>query len=307
MSNPDFSELARALRNPASLVTNLSGWEEYFHDATEESTTPAFIVLAECAADVIAAVSFAEKHRIPLTPRGAGTGLSGGCVPPKNGLVLSTERMKKLTIDPEKRIAVCGPGVITKELLDASAPHGLTYPPDPASYNECSLGGNVAENAGGLRCKRYGVTRDYVIGIKAVTARGSTLETGIYNDNRGFSIEDILIGSEGTLAVITELTVRLIETPSAGNTILIAFDDSRNAARAVSEITAAGIIPTVMEYLDGDAADCSNRYEKYDGLDRVAAILLIETAGDRKTEQTTSVRNLCERNHCSYLRIAENP
>ena len=307
MNVPDFAKLKTRLTNPNSLVTDLAGWEAYFQDATEETGRPAAVVLAESESDVVATVRFARKTGLPVIPRGAGTGLSGGCVPSPGSLVLSTERMKKLEIDATTATAVCGPGVITKELLDAAAPHGLTYPPDPASYAECTLGGNVAENAGGLRCKRFGVTRDYIIGLRAVAADGSVIATGACNNQRGFALGDILIGSEGTLAIVTEIAVRLIPTPSVGGTILAAFDDPTDAARTVSEITEAGIIPTVMEYLDGDAAECSNRYEKTEGLDRVAAILLIETTSEAETAQADAIRGFCEQNHASYLRTATDP
>ncbi len=302
----DFNKLAAQLKNPSSLLTNLDGREKYFKDATEESVRPTAIVLAECESDVVATVRFAHREGIPVVGRGAGTGLSGGCVPREDSIVLSLEKMKKLEVDPARRLAICGPGVITKELMDAAAPHGLTYPPDPASYEECTLGGNIAENAGGLRCQRFGVTRDYVIGLKAVTATGSLIRTGFFARHQGFNLQDVLIGSEGTLAIVTEVAVRLIPTPSIGSTILVAFDDPADAGRTVADITAAGIIPTVLEYIDGDAADCSNEYEKTDGLDRVGAILLIETSGEHKERQAATIREFCEHNHCSYLRHADD-
>ncbi|MDH3891005.1 MAG: FAD-binding protein [candidate division Zixibacteria bacterium] len=298
---PDFDKLAANLNDPSSLITQLDGWEEYFKDATEESVRPTAIVFAENESDVIATVHFAGEFGLPIVARGTGTGLSGGCVPTNESIVLSLERMKKLEIDPAHSLANCGPGVITKELLDAAAVHGLTYPPDPASYEECTLGGNVAENAGGLRCKRFGVTRDYIIGLKAVTADGALLKTGCFGSRRGFNYHDLLIGSEGTLAIVTEIAVRLVPMPTVGSTLLATFDEPTDAGRTVAAIIAAGIVPTVMEYIDGDAADCSNKYEKIDGLEKAGAILLVETAGDRDEQQTAAVRKLCEQNHCSYL------
>ena len=307
MSAIDFTALSRALGRPESLITDLAGYESYCQDATEESGRPAALVLAESVEDVQATVRFAGVARLAVVARGAGTGLSGGAVPSEGSLLISVERMKALSVDPARQMAICGPGVITKELLDAAEHHGLTYPPDPASYLECSLGGNVAENAGGLRCKRYGVTRDYVIGMRAVMADGELLDTGIFNGNRGFNLGDLLIGSEGTLAIITEIAVRLIPAPTAGATILVAFNDPEDAAKSVAQITAAGIIPTVMEYLDGDAADCSNHYEKYDGLDKAGAILLIETSDNGKNKQIDHIQSICRDNSCSYLRCADDP
>jgi glycolate oxidase len=303
----DFASLRQNLSVSADLVTDLSGYEEYCRDATEETGEPAAILFAADESDVIAAMQFTAKHDIAIVPRGTGTGLSGGAVPCRGCLLLSMERIRQMHIDPDTRTAVVGPGVITKELMDAAAEYGLTYPPDPASYRECSLGGNVAENAGGLRCKRFGITRDYVTGLRAVTAGGELLRTGSYNELESFALGDLLIGSEGTLAVVTEMTVRLIPQPKPGSTILVAFDRPEDAAAAVSMITRAGIIPTVMEYLDGDAAECSNRYENLEGLDCVAAILLIETSDENSESQLRQLRETCEANRSSYLRTASSP
>lgn len=300
----NFTALNDKLSGAAELVTDLTGYEDYCHDATEETGEPRAIVFAATEADVVAALRFASEHSISVVPRGTGTGLSGGAVPSRSCLLLSLERMRRMRVDPDRRTATVEPGVITAELMDAAAEFGLTYPPDPASYRECSLGGNVAENAGGLRCKRFGVTRDYVLGLRAVTVEGEILLTGSCNEREGFALGDLLIGSEGTLAIVTEMTLRLIPEPSPGITILIAFDRPEDAASAVSAITRAGIIPTVMEYLDGDAAECSNRYEKMEGLDRVAAILLIETSGEQIESQMEQLRSICEANRASYLRIA---
>ncbi len=303
----DFSSLGRALSNPSRLVTEVADYQDYYHDATPESGEPEAILFAESETDILEAVRFCTTHRIPIVPRGAGTGLSGGAVPVTPSLVLSTERMNHLRIDPRNSIAYCGPGVITKHLLDAAAEYGLTYPPDPASYEESTLGGNVAENAGGLRCKRFGVTRDYVIGLKAVTIDGRLISTGVYVSESGFGFGDILVGSEGTLAIITEIAVRLIPIPTPGTTILVAFDSPKNAAQTVTDITRAGIIPTVLEYIDGDAAACSNQYEPAEGLDKAAAILLIETPGEQKESIAAQIGEICEANVCSYIRAESDP
>jgi glycolate oxidase len=221
--------------------------------------------------------------------------------------VLSTERFKKIEIDQKQKTAVCGPGVITKDLKDAAEKVGLTFPPDPASYDECTLGGNVAECAGGLRCRKYGVTKDYILGLKAVTADGQILETGVYNNNRGFSIGDVVIGSEGTLVVVTEITVRLIDKPSVGATILAGFNNAGDAAKAVSEITGSGVIPTVMEFIDADAVACSIEYEKAEELRNGMAALLFETSGDEIEKQTASVKSYCEKNNCAFIQVETDP
>jgi FAD/FMN-containing dehydrogenase len=169
------------------------------------------------------------------------------------------------------------------------------------------MGGNVAEGAGGLRCRRFGVTKDYVIGLETVLADGSVLRTGIFADSGGFGIGDLLQASEGTLGIITEIAVRLVPIPDRGATILVAFDHPTKAAWTVADITAQGIVPTVLEFLDGDAAACSNQYEQNEGLDDAAAILLIETTGRDIPAEVVQIRAICEKYGCSYLRGETDP
>jgi glycolate oxidase len=307
MTPANLNELSRSLQDPKSLITDLTGQDDYFRDATEEKVTPQAIVLAQTEHDVVATVQFCRRHKIPIVPRGAGTGLSGGCVPVEGGVVLSTVRINHLKVDPKEKTAVCGPGVITKTLKDEAEKHGLTYAPDPASYEECSLGGNVAECAGGLRCRRFGVTKDYVLGLRSVTAEGEILITGSYIHNQGFSLGDVLVGSEGTLAIVTEMNVGLITKPSVGATILAGFENARDAAQTVTDITSAGIIPTVMEFVDADAVACAIEYEKSELLERGMAALLIETSDEDVANQTACVREFCEKNHCAVLRVENDP
>jgi len=302
MSKSSFKDLAASLKNRDSLFTSFENRPEYLKDATEIIGESDALVMAECEEDVVNVVRYAGRHKLSIVPRGAGTGLSGGCVPDKGSIVLSTERMTHLEIDKSKKVAVVGPGVITGDLQKKAAEVGLAYPPDPASYLESTLGGNVAEGAGGLRCKKFGVTKDYVLGIRGVTAEAEVLNTGCYNDNRGFALSDILIASEGTLLIITEISLRLIDKFETGDTFLVAFDSPKQAAQTVSDITASGIIPTILEFLDGDAAKCSNQYEKTEGLDKAAAILLIEIPQESDGKQADLIKTICEQNDCSYFR-----
>ena len=303
-----FDALRSRLAFPESLKTDLSNWETYSHDATEYQSQAGAVLLAESKEDIIAAVKFCREHAIPIVPRGAGTGLSGGCIASSNSLIISTERLTRLDINTHTMTGICGPGVFTKTLQDAAASKGLCYPPDPASYTEASIGGNVAEGAGGLRCKRFGVTKDYVIGLEAVTSNGEILRTGIFSEGGGFNLGDVLIASEGTLAIITEIAVRLIPAiQGSGATILVSFDDPRHAAQTVSDITASGMIPNVLEYLDGDAAECSNKYAATEGLGSAAAILLVETTERDVETQIQTIRSICEKNHYSFLRIESDP
>jgi glycolate oxidase subunit GlcD len=294
----DFSELINSLATD-KVITDIAGYDDYCHDATPEFKLPIAIVFAESEKDIEKTVKFCNNNSIPIVVRGAGTGLSGGCVPSEGSIVLSLEKMTDLKIDSNNKIAFAQSGVITKTIMDEAEKYKLTYPPDPASYDESTIGGNIAENAGGLRCKRYGVTRDYVLGLKAITADGQKIETGIYNNNKGFHFNDLMTGSEGTLIIIYETALKLIDTVKEANmTILVAFDSPKDAAQAVTDINLSGVNTTIMEFLDGDAADCSNQYEKNEGLDNVAAILLLEVS---KTD-VELISQICTTNNFSYFK-----
>ena len=307
MSKPSLKELSSLLKNKSALLTDFSSLGKYLKDATEMTGECEALVMAESEDDVVNTINFVRKNNLSVVPRGAGTGLSGGCVPNRGSIVLSTEKINHLRIDTKKKTAVVGPGVITKQLQEEAAKFNLSYPPDPASYAESTIGGNVAEGAGGLRCKRFGVTKDYVLGIKGVTAAGEIIQSGCYNDDTGFAFTDIFNASEGTLIAMTEITLRLTDIVPPGDTFLTAFDTPKDAAQTVSDITGAGIIPNVMEFLDGDAAECSNKYEKTEGLDKAAAILLIESAKEGGAEQVEHIKHFCEKNHCSFFRHESDP
>jgi glycolate oxidase len=307
MKDVFLQELRKQLSNPDSLIADPADLDDYTHDETAYHQIPVAVLMAETRDDIVAAARLCHKHRIPITTRGAGTGLSGGCVPSQGSLVISTMQMDKLEIYPQDRVAICGPGVITKDLQDQAAGFGLTYPPDPASYAESSLGGNVAEGAGGLRCKRFGVTKDYVIGLEAVTAGGEVIRSGVLSGTRGFSFGDVLVASEGTLAIITEIAVNLIPLPGRGTTILAAFDHPKDAAATVSQITTSGIVPTVLEYIDGDTVKLANEYAKSGEIDNAAAVLLIETSDVGIEKQKAQIEEICRRNASSFLRSEPDP
>jgi glycolate oxidase len=287
-------------------VLDTDRFPDYARDASEIKVKPTAIFFAENEAEVVQIINECRANDAPIIFRGAGTGYTGGAVPTPGALILSLERLKKLEVNPETKVAVCGPGVITAELMQAAEKCGLFYPPDPASYDESTLGGNVAECAGGLHCKKYGVTKDYVIGLRAVTAGGEILETGIYAESELFDLSWILIGSEGILAAVTEIAVRLIDRPDFGPTILAVFNSPEDAARAVAEITRRGIVPSVMEYMDGDAIECSNKYEKTIDIEYAEAILLFETAGIRCQAEAENITKICRENRSIFLRREEN-
>ncbi len=303
MTSTLFAQLSKKLSAQAEIITDLSEYENYCHDATIETGQPSALIFAHSEDDICQVVNFCIAHKIALVPRGAGTGLSGGAVPQDGAIVLSLEKMTALRFDKTQKVAFAQTGVITKTILDEAQKLNLFYPPDPASYDESTIGGNVAENAGGLKCVKYGVTKDYVLGIKAVTMNGEIIKTGLYNHNAGFDFTELFIGSEGTLVIITEIALKLIDIPDAGETILTAFDRPKNAAQTVADIRMQGITPIVLEFLDGDAAECSNSYERNDALDNVAAILLIES----ETADSQAIQSICKKNNSSYLKREDDP
>jgi glycolate oxidase len=243
---------------------------------------PEIAVFPTTSEGVLAAMEIAQRENLPIVPRGSGTGLSGGSVPAKGGMVLCLNKMNRiLEIDEENLTATVEAGVVTLDLFNAVAAKGLFYPPDPGSQKISTLGGNVMEDAGGLRGLKYGVTRDYVMALQCVLPDGSLLTTGgkSVKDVAGYSFKDLLVGSEGTLGIITEVTVKLIPPPKAKRTFLAYFDDIRTAGAAVSKINAAKIIPSTMEIMDKATINCVEDYVKI-GLPRqMAALLLIEVDG----------------------------
>lgn len=244
--------------------------------------SPDVVVYPTNTEQVVEAMQIAREAKLPITPRGSGSGLSGGSIPVKGGMVLCLNRMNKIIeIDEENLTATAQAGVITLDLANAVLEKGLFYPPDPASQKISTIGGNVMEDAGGLRCLKYGVTGDYVMALKCVLPDGSVITTGgkSVKDVAGYSFKDLLISSEGTLAVITEVTVRLIPPPQDKRTMLAYFDDIKTAGKAVSSIIAAKIIPSTMEIMDKTTINCVEDYVSI-GLPRnIAALLLIEVDG----------------------------
>lgn len=217
------------------------------------SHPPDVVVFAENTGDVSKVLSYAHRNRIPVTTRGAGIGYVGGCVPVRGGIVLSTARMDKiLAISPADGVAVVQPGVITGDLQAAVRAIGWDYPPDPASLKECSIGGNVATNAGGPRCLRYGVTRSYILGLEVVLANGRVMRCGgrLHKNKTGFDLIGLFVGSEGMLGIVTEITARIIPQPARRGMLAAIFPDFPSAAQAVHAVLQAGHLPSALEITD---------------------------------------------------------
>lgn len=239
-----------------AVLTDADLLEGYRQDWAREpdAGVPLAVVRATSTDDVAATLRFAHEHKIAVVPRGAGSGLSGGATAVEGGIVLSTERMRAIAIDPVTRTAVVQPGLLNAEVKRAVAEEGLWYPPDPSSFEICSIGGNAATNAGGLCCVKYGVTTDYVLGMEVVLADGTVVRLGgpRLKDSAGLSLTKLFVGSEGTLGVITELTLRLLPAQPPQSTVVASFATLTAATDAILGITGK-LRPSMLEFMDAVA------------------------------------------------------
>jgi len=280
--SPDIpAELVRLL-GPEAVLTAEEDLLVYAFDGTAAlHQRPGCVVFARTTADVQAVLQLAHRTGTPVVTRGSGTGLSGGSLPVPGCIVLCTTRMDRiLEVDAANLTLLAEPGATTLRIAEAAAAAGLFYPPDPGSMKISTIGGNVAENSGGLRGLKYGITRNYVMGLEVVLPDGEVLFTGnkCVKDVAGYSLKDLFIGSEGTLGVITRVLLRLIPPPAAKRTLLATFDAMDAAAQAVSDIIAARIIPCTLEFLDRTTLRCVEDFAKI-GLPDCEALLLMETDG----------------------------
>jgi glycolate oxidase len=258
----------------------------YGFDASGLNVAPAAVAWPVSVEDVVKILGFAHSIDVPVIPRGAGSGMTGGSVPSRGAVVLSLERMNKiLEIDRENMSVLVEPGVINGRLQRELERHKLFYPPDPASMNFCTIGGNVAENAGGPRAIKYGVTRDYVMAIEAVLPDGRIINTGVKTAKGvvGYDLTRLIIGSEGTLAVVTKVRLRVLPLPEDVVTLLAFFNDAGRAGEAVRQILAQGIIPRTLEFLDHGAIQAVENYRPTGIPKDVDALLLIELDGHSHT------------------------
>ena len=285
----------------------------YATDATPlRRGRPDLVVLPATTEEVAAVLALANEARVPVVPRGSGTNLSGGAVPLRGGIVLVLTRMNRvLEISETDLVAVCQPGVRTIELGEAAAARGLLFPPDPGSQSTATIGGNVAECAGGLRALKYGVTRDYVLGVEAVLATGEVIRSGgrLVKDVAGYDLRRLLCGSEGTLAVMTELTLRLMPAAETSGTGMAYFRALADAARAVSRVLASGVLPVTLEFLDQVCIGAVEAYARI-GLDTGAgALLLFGQDGDPHAVERDLARiaRACEAESATDVRIAGSP
>ncbi|WP_310961661.1 FAD-binding oxidoreductase [Nocardioides terrisoli] len=307
----DLSALREALPDGV-LLTEPVAMERYAHDFADDGSagSPAAVVRAGSVGDVQAAVRWAAAHRVPVVPRGAGTGLSGGSSAVTGGIVVCVERMRAIEIDTACQVAVVEPGALNVEVKQAAAQHGLWYPPDPSSYEICSIGGNVATNAGGLCCVKYGVTTDYVLGLDVVLADGTLVTLGgrRIKDVAGLSLLKLFVGSEGTLGIVTRAILRLVPAQGAPATLVATFDSMNTASQAVVAIRSR-LRPSMMELMDHASINAVEDYQPH-GLDRATGALLIaqsDMAGDARAGELETMRQACAHAGAGEVFCTEEP
>lgn len=272
---------------------------------------PEVVVCVENKEQVMELVKLAAARNIPLYTRGGGTNLTGGALPVANGIVMSTLKMNRiLEIDAENLTATVEPGLIIYELIEALEPYGLLYPPDPGTVNTATMGGSAAENSGGLRGLKYGVTKNYVIGVEAVFADGSIARFGgkTVKNVSGYDMVSLLVGSEGTLGILTELTVKLIPIPEYRRSLLAVFSDLNEAAKAIHDIIAQKVIPATLEIMDKFTVQTVENYAKVGLPLEAEAVLLIELDGIKEAaiKEAQIVESILKLNNAYEVRVAQN-
>jgi glycolate oxidase len=305
---PAFTTTLEGALRPEQLIREPEQLRTYECDGlTGHRVVPALVVLAETTADVQAAVRACTANGVPFVARGAGTGLSGGALPVAEGIVISLARMKRvLEVDLDAQRVTVEPGVTNLEVTAAVAAHGFYYAPDPSSQQVCSIGGNVAENSGGAHCLKYGFTVNHVTGLKIVLPDGELVQLGGKAlDPDGPDLLGLFVGSEGTLGIATEITVRIVRAPEAVTTLLGAFDSTDEAGAAVSGIIAAGILPSAIEMMDRLIAEAAE-LAVHPGYPQAGALLIVELDGIavQVADDVAAVEEICRANGAWELRAA---
>ena len=308
-------------QNIAKELNNIAGKENittsredlicYSYDATNQKFLPDAVVFPKSAEEISLILKLANKEAFPVIPRGAGSGFSGGSLPVEGGVVVSLERMNKiLKIDTDNLIAIVEPGVVTGDFQEEAENMGLFYPPDPSSLKFCTIGGNIAECAGGPRAVKYGVTKDYVLGLEVVLPTGEIINTGVQTAKGvvGYDLTKLMVGSEGTLGIVTKAVLKLLPLPEATKTMFAVFSDMRDAANTVSKIISSKIIPSTLEFMDKESIGCVAGYLPPDLSGSIEAALLIEVDGDKDLieKEALLIRGICMENSATDVRIAGN-
>ncbi|WP_336644463.1 FAD-binding oxidoreductase [Microbacterium sp. USHLN186] len=315
MSEISAAEVVDALTDALgtdAVVTDPDSLQAYRRDRAEDpdAGTPLAVVRARSTSDVQTAVRIAARAGIAIVPRGAGSGLSGGSTAVDGALVVSLERMRQVTIDPTMQMAVVQPGALNAEVKAAASEHGLWYPPDPSSYEFCSIGGNIATNAGGLCCVKYGVTTDYVLGLTVVLADGRAVTLGgpRLKDVAGLSLTKLFVGSEGTLGIVTEATLRLVPAQRTPTTLVAMFPSVSGAIAAVVDVKSA-MRPSMLEFMDRVTINAVEDVTRMQ-LDRIAEAMLIvqsDEAPEVATAQIEAIEKLCALHGATEVYATSDP
>lgn len=308
----DIVDALRGELSEGTLILDPDVWATFSRDHSERPLpgTPIALVRAAGTADVQAVMRIASQYARPVVVRGAGSGLSGGSTAVDGCILLSLDRMRECRIDPAARVAHVQPGLLNVEVKAAAAEHGLAYPPDPASYEFCSIGGNVATNAGGLCCVKYGVTADYVLGMTVVLADGRALNLGgdRVKDSAGLSLTKLFIGSEGTLGVITEVVLRLVPAPARPASLVATFPLMDAAVQAVVQISAT-LRPSMLEFMDRTTNNAVEDMTRM-GLDRDAGAMLViqsDAPGTQAAEELSQIETICEQSGATEVFMTDDP
>lgn len=289
--------------------------KEYSHDETEDlSFLPEVVLKPQNTSQISKIMKYCNSQNIPITPCGARTGLSGGSLPVESGVVLSLEKLNSIVeIDERNLQAAVEPGVINEVFQNAVKEKGLFYPPDPASKGSCMIGGNIAENSGGPKALKYGVTRDYVLNLEVVLPTGEIIWTGanVLKNSTGYNLTQLMVGSEGTLGIVTKIVFRLISLPTKDITMLVPFNSSERACEAVSSVFRAGITPSALEFIERDAIDWTMKYTDISVTisEETKAHLLIEVDGDDMDvlySDCEKIASVMDKFNCGDILIADS-
>lgn len=300
------------IADPKRILTDEADLNSYAFDASFGHYLPELVVQPIHRDEVVQLVQLANEYKIPLYPRGQATCLSGGPLPVEGGIVLDLSKWnQKLEIDVEDLTATVSPGVLTADIQQAALQHGLFYPPDPSSSKVSTIGGNVAENSGGPRGLKYGVTGDYVLGLEVVTPQGKVIRTGgrTIKNVTGYNLTKLIVGSEGTLGVVTEIILRLIPKPKASVSLMAIFDSIIDAGKSISKVLSSGILPAAMEIMDQECIKAVENF-KPSGLPiDAAAIVLIELDGHPQAikDELEQVKEICEELGARRVELAHTP
>lgn len=312
MINPSVLQKLSSIVGKENYLDSQEDKITYSYDGTPLiSQLPEAIIIPHSKEEIAQIVTLANEEAFAIVPRGSGSGLSGGSVPVENSIVLLMSHWNKiLEIDTENLTILLEPGVITADVHSAVEKLGLFYPPDPGSMNICTIGGNVAENAGGLRGLKYGVTKHYVMGLEVVLPNGEIIFSGgkSVKDVAGYNLKDFFVGSEGTLGIFTKILLKLIPKPETSKTMLAYFQSRKDAAEAVSGIIAAHIVPATVEFLDQTTIKCVEAYAHLGLPTSIESLLLIEVDGRPSVveEDAAKIVELCKRHNCIEIKIAQN-